>query len=84
MLGGVIKYLARVRYLLILASIRYYIYKHKTSSGIVNQTIELYLTRQLSELQKNFTGQDESNLFKNSAIEISKLCGSLQDESHFI
>ena len=55
-LGGVIKYLARVRYLLILASIRYYIYKHKTSFGIVNQIIELYPTRQLSELPKKFHG----------------------------
>ena len=84
MLGCVIKYLARVRYLLILASIRYYIYKHKNSCGIVNQTIELYPTRQLSELPKKFHGQDESNLFKNSTFEISKLCGTLQDESHFI
>ena len=55
-LGGVIEYLARVRSLLILASIRYYIYKHKNSCGIVNQTIELYPTRQLSELPKKFPG----------------------------
>ena len=70
--------------MLILASIRYYIYKNRTSSGIVNQTIEIYPTRQLSELPKNFTGQDESNLFKNLTFEISKLCVNLQDESHFI
>ena len=55
-LGGVIKYLARVRYLLILASIRYYIYKNRTSSGIVNQTIEIYPTRQLSEHPKTMYG----------------------------
>ena len=56
-LGGVIEYLARVRSLLILASIRYYIYKHKTSFGIVNQAIELYPTRHLSELPKEFHGR---------------------------
>ena len=72
-----------MRCLLILDSSRYYIYKHKTSSGIVNQTIELYPTRQLSELPKNFTGEEESNLF-NSTFELSKLCETLQDESYFI